>query len=371
METRTARPAPIVDATAGSCETLIGLVERYSPTGAEGDAVAWLVERMRRLGAAQAFVDDAGNAVGVWGGGPRQGILLGHIDTVPGRIPVRLEGGLLHGRGAVDAKGPLAAFVDAAAAAGDIPGWQWVVVGAVDEEGESRGARALLDHEAPGFVIVGEPSRWDRVTIGYKGSAWTRVTVRRSMVHSAAPGQTAAEAAVELWQSLRAWAAAFNDGRPRPFDQVTSSLRGWESGDDGFEAWATLHLGTRLPLAMSPESWLARLRSIAPQAEVEFDGFPTPAYRGDKNSILSRAFLAAIRASGGTPNFVVKTGTADLNLVAPRWGCPGLAYGPGDSALDHTPDEHISLEEFARSRRIVADVLRRVGGRADGDGAAS
>ena len=40
-------------------------------------------------------------------------MLLGHIDTVPGRVPVRREGGRLYGRGAVDAKGPLACFVAA------------------------------------------------------------------------------------------------------------------------------------------------------------------------------------------------------------------------------------------------------------------
>jgi [amino group carrier protein]-lysine/ornithine hydrolase len=64
--------------------TLIGLVEHYSPSGQERKAVEWLVERMKSLGFDDAFVDGAGNAVGVMGGGPRQVVLLGHIDTVPG-----------------------------------------------------------------------------------------------------------------------------------------------------------------------------------------------------------------------------------------------------------------------------------------------
>ena len=110
--------------------TLLGLVERYSPTGQEGEAVAWLVEHMRSLGFGTAAADDAGNAVGTIGDGPNQIVLLGHIDTVPGRIDVRVEQGILHGRGSVDAKGPLAAFVDAAARNGAIPGWQVVVIGA-------------------------------------------------------------------------------------------------------------------------------------------------------------------------------------------------------------------------------------------------
>ena len=62
-------------------------------------------------------IDGAGNAVGMIGDGPREIVLLGHIDTVPGAIPVRIEDGVLYGRGAVDAKGPLATFVCAAARA--------------------------------------------------------------------------------------------------------------------------------------------------------------------------------------------------------------------------------------------------------------
>src|SRR5437763_769852 len=104
--------------------TLLGLVEHYSPTGQEKAAVDWLVERMCGLGFSRAFVDPAGNAVGVMGDGPRQALLVGHIDTVPGEIQVRIEGDLLYGRGSVDAKGPLAAFVDAVAGCGPLPGWQ-------------------------------------------------------------------------------------------------------------------------------------------------------------------------------------------------------------------------------------------------------
>lgn len=349
------------DALPAQFETLTGLVRHYSPTGDEAPAVAWLVERMQRLGFDKAFADGAGNAVGVLGHGGRQGILLGHIDTVPGEVAVRLQGEALFGRGAVDAKGPLAAFVDAVADVGALPGWQWIVIGAVDEEGESRGARYLLDRYRPAFVVAGEPSRWDRVTVGYKGSVWSRVTIRRPVAHSAAPQPSAPEAAVDYWESLQAWAAEFNRGRKRLFDQVSPSLRGWSSGDDGLEAWACLRLGTRLPADLSDQEWLGRLSALDSSAIVEADGLPTPAYRGDKNTFLTRAFLRAIRAEGGEPVFVVKTGTSDLNLAAPHWSCPGLAYGPGDSALDHTPDEHILLSEYARSRRVLAGVLRHIG----------
>ena len=94
-------------------ETLIGLVSQYSPSGQERGAVEWLVTRMKSLGYEDAFVDEAGNAVGVMGQGSKQVVLLGHIDTVPGKINVEQIANLLYGRGSVDAKGPLACFVDA------------------------------------------------------------------------------------------------------------------------------------------------------------------------------------------------------------------------------------------------------------------
>src|SRR5688572_22998981 len=104
-----------------------GLVAIPSLSRAESVASEWLVSQMRAAGYERAQVDDAGNAVGELGAADaaRTIVLLGHIDTVPGNIPVRIEptaaGDVLYGRGSVDAKGPLAAFV----AAGARVGTQW------------------------------------------------------------------------------------------------------------------------------------------------------------------------------------------------------------------------------------------------------
>src|ERR1043165_1505328 len=188
-------------------DTLVGLVSQYSPSVKEREAVEWLVNRMKSLGYDNAFMDGAGNAVGVMGQGPRQVVLLGHIDTVPGEIPVALtpnpspmgRGELLYGRGSVDAKGPLACFVDAVAQVGRIEGWQFVVVGAVEEERDSEGARFAATQYKPDFAIIGEPNQWDRIALGYKGSAWANIMVTRGQAHTASGEVTAAEAAVEAW----------------------------------------------------------------------------------------------------------------------------------------------------------------------------
>ncbi len=346
-------------------ETLYGLVKAYSPSGNEQPAVDFLVKRMQGLGYTRAFKDEAGNAVGLMGDGPRQAVLLGHIDTVPGEIPVRLEAGYLYGRGSVDAKGPLAAFTDAVAGVGPMEGWQFIVIGAVGEEKDLDGARFVAPLYRPEYAIIGEPSRWDRLTLGYKGSAWARIVIRRSLAHTAGQGESACEACVNVWQAIKTWANTFNAKRSRAFDQVLPTLRKIESGNDGFEEWASLQVGTRLPLETPPEKWYEILKEIPGVVNVdgisiEPNGFPIPAFQGEKNTPLVRAFLAGIRAEAGQPGFVLKTGTADLNIVAPVWGCPALAYGPGDSTLDHTPNEHLSIEEYRKATLVLQSVLRRL-----------
>lgn len=340
--------------------TLIGLVQRFSPSGQETAAVDWLVQRMQALGFERAFADAAGNAVGIKGDGPRQVVLLGHIDTVPGQIPVRVEGDRLYGRGSVDAKGPLAAYVDAAASVQPPDGWQFVVVGARDEERDSVGARHAVGQYNPTYAIIGEPSQWQRVTLGYKGSAWASLTLRRTLAHTASQAQSACEAAFHCWQLIQEWAQNFNASRERNFDQATPTLRAFQSGDDGFEAWAGLRIGMRLPPGFTPADWYAQLSHLGGDGQVEPLGFPVPAYQGEKNNALVRAFLSGIRSAGGKPGFVLKSGTADLNIVAPAWGCPAVAYGPGDSSLDHTPEEHIQLSEYAQAVSVLQTVLSQI-----------
>ena len=343
-------------------ETLIGLVSHYSPSGQEYGAVQWLVSRMKLLGYDDAFVDDAGNAIGVMGQGTKQVVLLGHIDTVPGEILVRREGAPPHeafyGRGSVDAKGPLSCFVDAVAQVAGQEGWQFVVIGAVEEERDSDGARFVVSQYKPDFAIIGEPNHWDRVALGYKGSAWGVLTFKRVQSHTASGEETAAEAAVEGWLKIRAYADSFNADKQKVFEQLLPTLYAIETEANGFEQCVQLKIGVRLPVQVLPQKWYETLTELVPEAQLEPVGFAIPAWTCDKNTPLVRAFLSAIRSEGGEPRFVYKTGTADLNIVAPVWKCPAVVYGPGDSSLDHTPDEHIMLDEYEKSVRVLGGALR-------------
>jgi len=354
-------------------DTLVGLVSQYSPSGQERGAVEWLVARMKSLEYDNAFIDEAGNAVGVMGQGQKQVVLLGHVDTVPGAISLRVDDDVLYGRGSVDAKGPLASFVDAVAKVRANDEWQFVVIGAVEEERNSEGARFVANQYKPDFAIVGEPNRWDRIALGYKGSAWANVILKRGQAHTASGEETAAEAAVDAWLRMKAYVDAFNTDKQKAFDKLLLTLRDMESASNDFEQWARLTVGVRLPLEVTPEGWygilnetLEVLTELAAggvksdktfRTAVEPTGFAVPAYECEKNTKLVRSFLSGIRSEGGEPRFVYKTGTADLNIVAPVWECPALVYGPGDSSLDHTPNEHILFKDYTKAVRVLSHVL--------------
>ena len=338
--------------------TLLELVKIYSPSGCEANATKYLQERMLELGFYHAEKDEVGNIIGTIGNGPKKIMLLGHIDTVTGEIPVRIENGIIFGRGTVDAKGPLCSFVDAASEIINIPDWQIVVVGAVDEERDSIGARHIIDKYSPDFVIVGEPSHWDRITLGYKGSSWIETKIIQPRTHTASNTKNASALLIETWINIQEWINNYNFDKEKIFDQLQCTISNLASGEEAFEEWALMLVGVRLPLDLSPSDWFSILKSICPSADLLQKGFPMSAYRSDKNNKLVRAFLRAIRSQEGKPRFIYKTGTADMNIVGANWDCPILAYGPGDSNLDHTPEEQIHIEEYNKSVFVITKVLK-------------
>jgi LysW-gamma-L-lysine carboxypeptidase len=335
---------------------LTELVRKYSPSRSEHPAAQYLVEEMGSLGF-KAFIDGAGNAVGEMGEGENTLVLLGHIDTVPGNIPVRIEGDQLYGRGTVDAKGPLATFVCATANNGIIPGWRVVVIGAVEEEAAtSKGARYALNTYHPDAVVIGEPSCWDHITVGYKGRLLVDYELTRKIGHTAGPELSVCEVAHTFWHKIREYTDEYNSPKKRIFDQLTPSLRTMNSDDDGFVQKATLTIGFRLPQFTDTEMLQRTLHNMAGDALLQFRGLES-AFRAKKNTTLTRAFIKAVTKEGGRLQYKLKSGTSDMNVVGPVWQCPIVAYGPGDSAFDHTPNEHINLREYHKAISVLSHVI--------------
>ena len=331
-------------------------------SGNERDLSRWLLGRLPSMGF-DSKLDAAGNVVARWGRGQRHLALVGHLDTVPGVIPVRREGDRLFGRGAVDAKGPLAAAITALMMLPSAIDARFSLIGAVDEEGSSSGARHLQTQQPPDELVILEPSGWDAITLGYKGSLRIDYRLSQPMSHGAGPSPSAGDRAVAFVRRLQDHATNASPSPPvgearggGAFNRLDVRILHMSAENDGMEDLARLQVGLRLPLGCDIATLERTIRGWADGGELVVE-YADPAVKADKNTPLVRAFVQAIREQGGTPRFKLKTGTSDMNILAPAWGCPAVAYGPGDSRLDHTPDEAIDFSEFQRGIAVLRSTL--------------
>ncbi|MEE9116621.1 MAG: [LysW]-lysine hydrolase [Thermoplasmata archaeon] len=333
-------------------ELLKTMVSMYSPTDEEGQLADYLVQTMNDNGF-QSHIDEVGNAVGIMGEGPEEILLVGHLDTVPGEIPVRVEDGILHGRGSVDAKGPLAAMVCAASSLENTAGKRITVIGVVDEEGDSRGARHLLNKYDPNCVIIGEPSGWDSVAIGYKGCLRLRYVIEEINKHTGTPDPNPAEMGVEFWNELNDHCSS--ESGDSAFDSLIPRLVSFNTENDGLRTRVEMQIDVRVPPAANIEEVKANIEQLG-SGDLHWVSEEAPIV-SSKNSFLTRAFVSAIREADGSPTYKKKLGTSDMNVLGNHWSVPIVAYGPGDSRLDHTPDERLSLEDYSTSIRVLRSVL--------------
>ena len=347
------------------------MVEIYSPSMGEGELSALLASEMEGAGFSVG-TDDVGNFIGEYGKGEPRILLCGHMDTVPPMLPVRLEGGRLYGRGAVDAKGPLAAMLVAASqlVAEGFEG-SLVVVGAVDEEGRNTGIRHLIEEgiEAD-YAIFGEPTDVETITVGYRGGLLLRVTCETETGHSSAPWlyDNAIEEAMAVWDLIRPIRMPQERSDSR-FHSTSSCLRRIEGGGessvvpDMCEALVEIRIPPTITVDQihSEVSRLVKGRrreKLGVKISVEVLDQSEP-YLADKRSPLVRALSREIwRSRSVTVKLVNKTGTGDMNLYGHATGAPVVTYGPGDPHLDHTPHESISIRDYLDSISVLKGALR-------------
>jgi LysW-gamma-L-lysine carboxypeptidase len=314
----------------GAVDLIRGLVSIPSVTGDTQESVRFLLDWCRRNGM-EAVIDSGALVVNPRARGL---LLLGHIDTVPGEVPVRIEDGHLWGRGSVDAKGPLCAALFALSRMPDI--WDRVMlVACPDEEGDSSSAKRLRDSLPQMPCVVLEPGGWEGITISYRGRVEADLIAEARRSHSGSESPFSAELALarlsELSSKNRVRVLHMHGDIER--SEVRLDLR--------------YRMGERPELANDGGTWFYVIED-------------TPPYRSDKGSPLVRAFLGSIREEGGSPQFKNKTGTSDMNTIGERWTTPIVAYGPGDSALDHTGEERVSIPEYLRSISVISRVMERL-----------
>ena len=190
------------------------------------------------------------------------------------------------------------------------------------------------------------------------------LTLARDARHGAAPGLTCTEEALALWSRIHAASEARTVGESG-FAKLDCRLEGIQGGaSDGLTERAELRVGYRIPPGITTAELAEEVGRIAQGHQgdarvlVEAGASEEPA-RTSRTTPLARAFVGAIAAAGGRATYKVKSGTSDMNILAPAWGCPMVAYGPGDAKYDHTPMERLSLRDYTRAITVLRAVLVR------------
>ncbi len=355
-------------------QLLTNLLGIYSPSGKEEVIAAFLVEEMTKLGF-KVRKDAIGNVIGEIGDGEPTVLLCGHMDTVAGHIPLRVEKGKIYARGAVDAKGPLAAMLMAAKSVAKEPAFKAkiVVASVVEEEATSRGVKHLIkDGISADYAIFGEPSGVGNITIGYKGNLHIKITCKTETGHSSTPWlyENAIEKGFEIWQQIKASLKPV-ETQQSPFYAVTACLTKISGGRANsvipFES--ETHIDLRVPPQFTAEQIFNNAKKIIgkydtanPKVKVTVSiEDSNEAFEVDKSSPLVKALASSIRKVRGKPAMLLrKTGTGDMNILGRAMNAPIVTYGPGDSHLDHTKDEHIVLSEYLDSIQVYKETLLKL-----------
>ncbi len=314
------------------------------------------------------------NLLAVRGDGGRHFAFAGHLDVVPpgdgwsaGPFDGTVRGDMVYGRGAVDMKGAVAAFIAAAARipadAGTI---SLILTG--DEEGPATyGTRALIDRMharglAPDLCLVGEPTSQavlgDMIKIGRRGSVniWIDVPGRQGHVaypHLAdnpLPRLVAALAAIDavVLDTGNAWFQPSNI-------EVTDIAVG-NPAHNIIPAHAQARLSIRFNDEQRGADLIDRIAAIvrvhAPEAKVtgriSGESFLTPP--GAFSTLIATAIERHI---GRSPELSTTGGTSDARFLSAL--CPTVEFGLLNATM-HKVDEAVAVDDLRALTAIYADI---------------
>lgn len=351
------------DMSTDSVEFLASIIKTQSYSKHEQKVAKLCEQYMKQFAFEKVWIDAAGNAVATnyshkKGDSPDL-LLFGHMDTIASPMPYKREGGKIHGRGAVDAKSPLAALLTAGAeSAGSTP-LKIMVAGVTEEEiTTSKGTRHLLTYAKPKMAINGEPSNTNGITIAYKGRLVAECRTHGKALHAGMASENPIERTFEFYTRVR-------NAYPQhaKFDSVIINLTSIKAGSpDAINVVPEnmdFVLDVRLPPSIKNASVIRKFRSLAPHAVTIKVAESIAGVETDPNHPLCRAMVHSMREQSIAPRYVKKSGSADMNITS-HAGIPTIAYGPGDSSLDHTPYEVISISDYKSSIAVLKGAMKKL-----------
>ncbi len=378
------------------------LIRIPGPPGGEGDVAERVRRELEALGFDEVLVDSLGNVIGrVRGTGGAPAVMVNsHLDVVDVGDPSSWEfppfggvvdGGFLHGRGAMDIKGPLALQTYAAArflddrAEGDV-----IVAHTVYEERGGWGMEHLLEAGlvSPGAVIIGEATGGD-ICIGHRGRAELVLEVHGLAGHASAPERARNPLAVlpSLIPALAAFAAALGSdpvlGRatlaptmvetlPRSRNVIPDRLRvfvNWrvlpdttpDSAVATLEAFLKEHV--ELPEGCSLEVRFATERQASFTGREADRGLFSPGFLLDAAHPVARAAAEAVtEATGRAPGVRPWTFATDGGHSCGEHGIPTIGYAPGEERHAHTNRERLDLDDARVAYEAYPALIRAVMG---------
>jgi LysW-gamma-L-lysine carboxypeptidase len=361
--------------TADPVKLLLDSLKIYSPTTQESALAEHLSGKMEGLGYSKVRIDSAGNVLGEIGRGKARLLLCGHMDTVPGKLPVRKTKAAVYGRGAADAKAPLCALLLAGSMCAD-SGVRITFAGVTQEEGDGAGINKIIKGTSDyDYAVFGEPSGASKLTVGYRGRVSVHVAVKTPGGHAGSPW--AHRSAFDEFCAILARLKEYEDSKAVPGDHfrslsVSPTLVRAGSFHNVVPSLCEATLDLRIPPSMKAADAVAEVKAAAgfgdDGARIEVrPGESTEPYQADTNSKLVRSFQRAIIIKlKEKPGLVRKTGTGDMNTFAQRKHAECLTYGPGLSRTSHTDHEAVELRDYLGSIEVLKEAIGQLGGTSSG-----
>lgn len=301
----------------------------------------------------------------------------GHLDVVPpgagwtsDPFTPEVRGGLLYGRGAVDMKSSIAAFVAASAQVKTLGTVSLLITG--DEEGEAdHGTREIIKHIqahklVPDLCLVGEPTSvkrlGDMIKIGRRGSTNIWIGVPGVQGHVAYP-HLADNPIPKLVRILSAIAEIKLDEGDEWFQPSNIEITEIEVGNPAgnvIPAQARARLSIRFNDQQRGDDLIARIRALAHTVDAKAivtgkvygEAFFTPPGK------LSATISAAIQKyTGYAPELSTTGGTSDARFLSKL--CPVVEFGLCNATM-HKLDEAVALADITALTAIYADIIREI-----------
>ncbi len=340
-------------------ELLKKSLDLYTPSRSEGQLANLLKDKcINELGFEQAHIDSVGNIIAIKGRGYPRILLCGHMDTVPNKVPVRIENGFLYGRGASDAKAPLISML---LAASEFPKQNGTIIfaGLVDEEGNATGSKHLVKSNLDvDYAIFGEPSGIENITISYKGRLAIKLTCDvLESAHASAPwlAKNSIEEAYDFWNAIKT-TINNNYEKEKRSSSVSCCLTEIFGGSSHnvTPQKCKITMDIRIPTSQTCQQVLDSINDIILKISTEkgvktnfiIDDSTEP-FEADFSSPLVRSLvLSVLDVCKKRPMLLRKTGTGDMNIIGNAFKIPVVTYGPGDPHSSHSINEHIRIEEY-------------------------